>query len=193
MQRSRSGGGSQRPRRRHAVDAEDAPGASRGGREAAVAHVREGGGGEGAGAAVSEPSEAPCRGVQDHPIPSFTVRPAPPPSLPWQAAGPSLAQRSRGLAAEQSFWKTAHCPLPPPSQRPHLGSGRSGGAPARSLVSRGGVAGRRHSGERRSRTVRAGAGEARVAAYGPVGSDVAVHVGGQWWSEIFWASSDTLE
>ncbi|KAG2539217.1 hypothetical protein PVAP13_9NG455500 [Panicum virgatum] len=115
-QRSRSVGGSQRPRRRHAVDAEAAPGASRGGRRAAAVRVREGGGGEGAGAAVSEPSEAPCRRVQAHPITSFFVRPAPPPSLTWRAAGPSLPQRSRGLAAEQSFWKTARCPLPPPTR-----------------------------------------------------------------------------
>ena len=35
--------------------------------------------------------------------------------------------------------------------------------------------------------------EARVAASGHVGSDVAVHVGGQRWSETFWTSSDTLE
>ena len=54
-------------------------------------------------------------------------------------------------------------------------------------------AGRRRSGERRSRTARARAGMARVAASGPVGSDVAVHVGGQRWSEVFWTSSDTLE
>ena len=54
-------------------------------------------------------------------------------------------------------------------------------------------AGRRCSGEQRSRTARAGAGEARVAASGHVGSDVAVHVGDQRWSEVFWTSSDTLE
>jgi len=42
-------------------------------------------------------------------------------------------------------------------------------------------------------TARAGAGKARMAASGHVGSDVAVHVGGQRWSEVFWTSSDTLE
>ena len=36
-------------------------------------------------------------------------------------------------------------------------------------------------------------GEARMAASGHVGSDVAVHVGSQCWSEAFWISSDTLE
>ena len=36
-------------------------------------------------------------------------------------------------------------------------------------------------------------GEARVATCGHVGSDVAVHVGSQRWSEVFWTSSDTLE
>ena len=51
----------------------------------------------------------------------------------------SQAQRSRGLAAEQSSWKTARRPLPPPSQRPRLGSGRGGGAPARAPASRGGM------------------------------------------------------
>jgi len=34
---------------------------------------------------------------------------------------------------------------------------------------------------------------ASVAANGHVGSDVAVHVGSQRWSEAFWTSSDTLE
>ena len=36
-------------------------------------------------------------------------------------------------------------------------------------------------------------GEARVATCGHVGSDMAVHVGSQRWSEVFWTSSDTLE
>ena len=36
-------------------------------------------------------------------------------------------------------------------------------------------------------------GEARVATCGHVGSDVAVHVGSQRWSEVFCTSSDTLE
>jgi len=36
-------------------------------------------------------------------------------------------------------------------------------------------------------------GEARVATCGHVGSDVAVHVASQRWSEVFWTSSDTLE
>ena len=36
-------------------------------------------------------------------------------------------------------------------------------------------------------------GEARVATCGHVGSDVAVHVGSQRWSEVFWTSSGTLE
>ena len=36
-------------------------------------------------------------------------------------------------------------------------------------------------------------GEARVAASGHIGSDVAAHVGNQRWSEAFWISSDTLE
>ena len=35
--------------------------------------------------------------------------------------------------------------------------------------------------------------EARVATCGYVGSDVAVHVGSQCWSKVFWTSSDTLE
>ena len=34
---------------------------------------------------------------------------------------------------------------------------------------------------------------ASMAANGHVGSDVAVHVGSQRWSEAFWTSSDTLE
>ena len=36
-------------------------------------------------------------------------------------------------------------------------------------------------------------GEARVATCGHVGSDVAVHVASQRWSEVFWTSSDILE
>ena len=35
--------------------------------------------------------------------------------------------------------------------------------------------------------------EARAATCGHVGSDVAVHVGNQRWSEVFGTSSDTLE
>ena len=35
--------------------------------------------------------------------------------------------------------------------------------------------------------------EACVATCGHVGSDVVVHIGSQYWSEVFWTSSDTLE
>ena len=68
------------------------------------------------------------------------LRAASPSSLPSMAGGRPLPraaeQGPRGLA---ELLEDLAPPLPPPSQRPRLGSGRSGGAPACAPASRGSV------------------------------------------------------
>ena len=50
-----------------------------------------------------------------------------------------------------------------------------------------------HEGEKGASQRSQRGGGASVAANGHVGSDVAIHVGSQRWSEAFWTSNDTLE
>ena len=129
---------------------------------------------------LAAPLHRPCA---RHPCPCSP--PLPPRAL--AAAGLTPAELHHALTASQGTAASGTAGLRAASgeRRGGRGAGSAGGS-SRS-------AGHWRSGERRSRTARARAGMARVAASGPVGSDVAVHVGGQRWSEVFWTSSDTLE
>jgi len=66
------------------------------------------------------------------------------------------------------------------------GRGRRAGPARRGAVGAG-------AGERGERERERGGGWSTRGGQQPRGSDVAVHVGGQHWSYVFWTSSDTLE
>ena len=99
-----------------------------------------------------------------------------PPRPPWARASSAQPVRTRSRGAPRHVAPPLPRRLPPPWPP---------AAPRRLLVA---PAASRSMKGRRGR-----ASGASVAANGHVGSDVAVHVGSQRWSEAFWTSSDTLE
>ncbi|KAG2592681.1 hypothetical protein PVAP13_5NG572100 [Panicum virgatum] len=121
--------------------------------------------------------------------------------LPSPASPPlwrrSVAGRRRSAASEPSMG-AGHGGRRGASRRPITcrwqarGQGAATGRGRRAGPARRGAV-RASAGERGERERERGGGRSTRGGQQPRGSDVAVHVGGQHWSYVFWTSSDTLE